>query len=187
MLSNVGFVVTEVNNGLEGLNAALAQPFDIVFTDLEMPTMDGEAFVKNIHLTQPTLPVIAISASHLEQEQEFYQKMGFENFIAKPFFFSNIYRLIHELLGVNYIVNADDVFVQRELLIGAESQILSKAQIKNISDACTAYDINDVEALITQYGAEHKEATSYFRRLIGFVQSYDLDGLAAFINGGNHD
>lgn len=70
--------------------------FDIVFTDLQMPAMDGIELLQRIrnlnHPQAKTIPVIAITARGDMEESDFLEK-GFSGMLKKPF-------SQHELLGI---------------------------------------------------------------------------------------
>ncbi|HEY5327931.1 MAG TPA: response regulator, partial [Mucilaginibacter sp.] len=60
--------------------------FDMILLDLEMPVMDGYAAIKEIKLLYPQIPVIAFTASLIDNETLSYLiSIGFEDCIIKPF------------------------------------------------------------------------------------------------------
>ncbi|MGH8815562.1 MAG: response regulator [Achromobacter pestifer] len=56
-LSQAGFAVTEVGNGVAAMEAVNAAAFDVVVTDVWMPGADG---IEVIQSTRKTLPLAAI-------------------------------------------------------------------------------------------------------------------------------
>jgi two-component system chemotaxis response regulator CheY len=86
LLEEMGFTVTEAENGLEGLEKAKTNPFDIIFTDIVMPVMDGLELCNEIK-THPNLnriPVVVLSthtdASYLVKAIS----MGADDYVPKP-------------------------------------------------------------------------------------------------------
>jgi len=76
-------VVGKAADGQEALQLALVERPDVVTLDLEMPRMDGFAFLRLLMSAQPT-PVIVISA-HAEKENVFRAlELGALDFVAKP-------------------------------------------------------------------------------------------------------
>ena len=47
-LKQAGFVVLEGSNGQEGLDRLDGQKVDLIVTDLNMPVMDGIAFIRSV-------------------------------------------------------------------------------------------------------------------------------------------
>jgi len=76
-------VVGKAADGQEGLQLALTEQPDVITLDLEMPRMDGFAFLRLLMARRPT-PVIVIS-SHAEKENVFRAlELGALDFVAKP-------------------------------------------------------------------------------------------------------
>jgi DNA-binding response OmpR family regulator len=61
-LLSEGLEVTTASDGLEGLEAAAADTYDIIVLDLQMPNMDGRAFYREFRARGGTTPVILLSA-----------------------------------------------------------------------------------------------------------------------------
>ncbi len=62
ILSLSGHEIVTVNSGADGLEKSLEQKFDCVLTDVRMPGMDGIEFHRQLHQTQPGLPVVLMTA-----------------------------------------------------------------------------------------------------------------------------
>ena len=50
ILAGAGYDVTEAADGMEAFDAIMREPFDLLFTDLEMPGMDGYALLSAVSL-----------------------------------------------------------------------------------------------------------------------------------------
>jgi two-component system chemotaxis response regulator CheB len=76
-------IVGKAADGQEALQLALVERPDVITLDLEMPRMDGFAFLRLLMSAQPT-PVIVISA-YAEKENVFRAlELGALDFVAKP-------------------------------------------------------------------------------------------------------
>jgi CheY-like chemotaxis protein len=88
MLRKLGdFEVVMAENGhkaLEVLESSSDRPFDMVFTDMWMPELDGEGLVKAVRSDERlrTLPVHVVTAD-IELQSTFAEK-GFDSLILKP-------------------------------------------------------------------------------------------------------
>ena len=58
LLADEGYQVVQAENGQAGYDAALAQPFDLVLTDIRMPVMDGMALLNHLQQLAPQTPVV---------------------------------------------------------------------------------------------------------------------------------
>ena len=68
VLTISGFKVIVAANGAEGLDLASKHHIDIVITDLMMPVMDGNQFIKELSKTSKPPPVIVYTAVEKDVE-----------------------------------------------------------------------------------------------------------------------
>ncbi len=66
-----GYHVTLAEHGQEGLDKALAEQFDAVLTDVEMPIMDGFTLTARLreHERYQTCPIIIITSREKESDR----------------------------------------------------------------------------------------------------------------------
>ena len=102
LLRATGCTVMQAFDGLEGLARCRSERFDIVFSDIRMPHMNGVEMIERLRADPFTaaLPVVAVSASSLEHERRFYIENGFQDFIGKPYPFQDVYRALVDFAGV---------------------------------------------------------------------------------------
>ncbi len=62
VLTEDDFKVTVCNRGDEGLRRASEEECDVVLTDLRLPGLGGLELVRQLHDTQPHLPVVLMTA-----------------------------------------------------------------------------------------------------------------------------
>lgn len=84
-LTRWGADVSVARNGQEAIDAVSANSFDIILMDLQMPIMDGYEAVRKIRSLGVTVPVIALTASALIEEQRKIYEAGMDAFVTKPF------------------------------------------------------------------------------------------------------
>lgn len=99
ILRRAGYLVIAVLNPRRALeqiqNGEFASDIQLVLTDHMMPEMSGAAFVRELRLTHPTLPVLVISG--LEEAEEEYEGLGVQ-FRLKPLLPDNLLASVHSLL-----------------------------------------------------------------------------------------
>ncbi|RJY08868.1 hybrid sensor histidine kinase/response regulator [Aurantiacibacter aquimixticola] len=85
-LARQGYSIVTASDGDEGLDAFRKNPdeFDIVVTDVVMPSMDGPAMAKEIRKARPNLPVLFMSG-YAEEQLRGEIDIEHMHFIAKPF------------------------------------------------------------------------------------------------------
>jgi two-component system, cell cycle response regulator DivK len=86
ILQHQGHATLEAATGRDGVRLALAQRPDLVLMDIQLPDIDGIAALREIR-KEPSLdamPVLAVSASVMPDEQQKIVTSGFDAFITKP-------------------------------------------------------------------------------------------------------
>ncbi|MES2628636.1 MAG: PAS domain S-box protein [Bacteroidota bacterium] len=88
VLTDFGCIVDIAANGVEALEKLISNYYDIVLMDIQMPEMDGVTAVKAIrklHSEKSKIPVIAVTAHAMPEEQLRYLEEGMNACITKPF------------------------------------------------------------------------------------------------------
>lgn len=80
-----GVSVKEAGNGIHALELLKYHKFDLILMDLEMPEMDGYAAIKKIRETDEQTPVLAFTATLLEDMSSLIYEKGFNDYVLKPY------------------------------------------------------------------------------------------------------
>ncbi|MBD8907072.1 response regulator [Methylorubrum zatmanii] len=86
VLEEAGFTVEEAVNGFEGLEKAIEQSFDLLVVDVNMPKMDGYAFLRQGR-AMPELravPALMISTESEPQDSARAYAAGANLYLVKP-------------------------------------------------------------------------------------------------------
>lgn len=84
-LLNNQFESDYCTNGLEAMQMIKNTSYNVVLLDLHMPKLDGIETIKRIREFDENLPVILLTASSVETNWIKYKKLGFNDFIIKPY------------------------------------------------------------------------------------------------------
>src|SRR5438093_980514 len=85
LLADAGYDVAAEGNGAKALERALAEPFDLILSDVRMPEMDGLAFLRAYRSGGGSALVIMMSAYGGEEAALAAMKEGAYDYIPKPF------------------------------------------------------------------------------------------------------
>src|SRR5580698_8810392 len=85
VLSDAGLVVETCDGGASGLAAFDVRGADVVLTDLAMPDMDGMQVLARLRASDPSVPVLMLTAHGSERAAVAAIKAGAFDYIAKPF------------------------------------------------------------------------------------------------------
>ena len=97
-LTRQGYTVITASDGDEGVEAVRSNPeFDLVVSDVVMPSMDGPAMAREIRQLAPSLPVLFMSGYAEEQLRREIDIEGM-HFIPKPFSVAQIAAKVGEVL-----------------------------------------------------------------------------------------
>lgn len=97
-LKESGYVVDLANNGVDGLHHALTESYDLIILDIMLPKLDGLTILQTIRNTQETTPVLLLSAKDQVADRVKGLEMGADDYLVKPFDFSELLARIRSLL-----------------------------------------------------------------------------------------
>ena len=80
-------VVYEAGSGTEGLEMLRAKNVDLILSDINMPSMDGLEFLRQLRLQNlaPGVPVVMITTESSEEHVKQAILAGAQGYIRKPF------------------------------------------------------------------------------------------------------
>jgi two-component system, chemotaxis family, chemotaxis protein CheY len=80
-------VVHEAANGSEGLDLLRAKQVDLILSDINMPSMDGLEFLRQLRVQNlaPGVPVVMITTESSEEHVKQAILAGAQGYIRKPF------------------------------------------------------------------------------------------------------
>jgi len=91
-----GFEVYYAENGLEAVEAAANQMFDIILMDMNLPVMDGWEATQKIRAlsNKDKLPIIAVTAHAMSVDYEKAMNAGCDEYVSKPVQFDELLQKI---------------------------------------------------------------------------------------------
>ena len=101
-LEKAGFEVEQAINGIEAMERALSQPFDLVIVDVNMPRMDGFSFLRALRRAAAdvaTLPALMISTEAETQDIAAASAAGANFYLVKPVAEADLVRHVRALTG----------------------------------------------------------------------------------------
>lgn len=84
VLTGQGYEVRETVSGMEALEALGHQHYDMVFTDIRMPGMDGLDMASRMKKNYPEMPVVVITGYGTEASEKKATDLGLAGFLRKP-------------------------------------------------------------------------------------------------------
>lgn len=88
----------QAENGLEAVNLAEKNVYQLILMDIRMPVLNGFEAIKRIKQAGNKAKVIALSANTNHQEMNSYLESGFDNYLVKPFNEAGLHTVITNTL-----------------------------------------------------------------------------------------
>ncbi len=87
VLGYAGYEVVEARTGEQGVELAAECLPDLVLMDLQLPGIDGIEALRQLRASPLTqdVPVVAVTAFAMREDQERVLRAGFDGYLVKPF------------------------------------------------------------------------------------------------------
>jgi len=96
-LAEAGFACVRAADGVEGLDAARADAFDVMIVDRMMPRMDGVALVETLRREGNATPVLFLSALGEVGDRVTGLQAGGDDYLVKPYAFAELIARVEAL------------------------------------------------------------------------------------------
>jgi DNA-binding response OmpR family regulator len=97
-LREAGFAVDESPDGADGLEKALAEPYDVAIVDLMLPRRDGLSLIDELRRRGRTTPVLILSARRSVDDRVKGLQSGGDDYLTKPFAFAELLARVQALV-----------------------------------------------------------------------------------------
>lgn len=84
VLTGKGYVVVHAATGEEALRKLAAEQYDVMFTDIRMPGMDGVEVAERTRKEEPWMPVVIITGYGSDENETRAKAAGVQEFLRKP-------------------------------------------------------------------------------------------------------
>lgn len=100
MLEGIGYKVTTRTSSFEALELFKTKPdaFDLIITDMTMPSMTGDVFSAEIRKIRSDIPIILCTGYSQKMSEELAKHIGINAFVYKPFTKSDFAKTVRMVL-----------------------------------------------------------------------------------------
>jgi len=97
-LREAGFAVDHAENGVDGLDLLLTEPYDVAVIDIMLPGLDGLSIIEKMRNRRMKIPVLVLSAKGTVDDRIKGLQTGADDYLTKPFSFSELLARVQALI-----------------------------------------------------------------------------------------
>ncbi len=125
-LGEAGFVVDWARNGLDGHHLAMSGDYDLVVLDVMLPDIDGWRIVRELREAGRSTPVLFLSARDTVEDRVRGLQLGADDYLVKPFAFTELLARIHTLLRRGRVAAAPEQLQVADLVLDLQRRRASR-------------------------------------------------------------
>ncbi|MEQ8168512.1 MAG: response regulator, partial [Candidatus Eremiobacterota bacterium] len=181
IFQKLGCTIDIVNNGKELIEALEKKKYDIVFTDIQMPEMDGFEAASLIRKMDIHIPVVAMTAHALQEDRMKCIDGGMDDYVAKPFDSKDIEAVIERVFKgkppVKVRAIADGEEKTGHMIFDEKTFLERFDNKKDVAEKILSLAIEDITSIMEKLKESIKEEN--FKKVSRYVHS--LKGVSANI------
>ena len=108
-LRESGYTVDAATNGTEGLQMALNREYDLIILDIMLPGIDGWKVMERLRDAKKEVPVLFLTARDNVQDRIKGLELGADDYLIKPFAFSELIARMRTILRRGPIKSSETV------------------------------------------------------------------------------
>ena len=172
LIEPTGAQVDIAENGEQAFQRAMAQPYDLIFMDMQMPVMDGLEATRLLRSSLNKTPVVALTANVMQHQREAFEEAGCNGFLSKPI----KRKLLMEALA-QYLTAVEGEESGHQVIEVAATKVATPERMNEIDDELRALFFERVKELkqelieVRELG-ELKEIRALVHNIKGSISSF---------------
>jgi DNA-binding NtrC family response regulator len=160
-IKKAGYRVDEAADGNTAVERIRKQPYQLVITDLRLPSLSGLEILKIQKETDPTIPVLLMTAYGTIEEAVEAMKQGAFDFVPKPVDISHLLLLVGRAVEQRRLM-LENILLKEEAqqMYGIPKIIGDSSAIQTVSQAIQRVAKTDATVLLTGESGTGKEVFS---------------------------
>ncbi len=190
LLDSMNVELTCVGNGIDAVERALNDKFDLIIMDLEMPDMDGLSAVRLLRSKGYVRAIVAVSALSDAEARERCLQAGCDDFLAKPVTRESLASVVHRNKSeplVSSMLDDPQMFELIDRFVGGLADVIAKLEaacgkedyeemareargIKGEAAGVGFDDITDAAALLEQAAKDAEDLDAIRPKLVELIR-----------------
>lgn len=182
-ISQSGYEVNCAKDGMEALEKAISNHYDVILLDVMMPKMNGFEVCKNIRKTGKKMPILLLTAKGTINDKSQGFECGADDYIVKPFDIREVLLRINAHLRRN--VPEKKQPTQQEILKVGDIEIFPDSLETKIKDKVYKLTPTEFEILysLMQYFNKPVTLATLLDEVWGYESDEDVRMLRVHVGG----
>ena len=175
LLEPLGFKLAEAANGKEAINKGIQWQPDLIISDLVMPVLDGFEMTRQLRQLPEfnQTPIIAISASVFDTEQQKCRDYGCDDFIPKPINSDDLLEKVGKYLHLSWTYEAQETLSTPSQAINSTITLPPDSELVALREAAEIGDFDLVNQEIARIQQLDSQYQSLVQQLLQLSQEFD--------------
>lgn len=166
-MKEAGFSIEHASDGETGFEMALSGKFDLAIVDVMLPGLDGLSVISKLRAKKINMPIIILSAKRSVDERISGLHSGSDDYLTKPFSFSELLARVEALLRrANHVVESSTLSIK-----DLEIDLLSRS----VTRAGKKIDLQPKEFSLLEYLIRNKGRVVSKTMIMERVWDYNFD------------
>lgn len=179
-LRDDGYEVDVVYDGVDGLNAALSDTYDLIVLDLMLPGVDGLELCRKVRERVPHVLILMLTAKSSELDRVVGLETGADDYLSKPFGIRELQARVKALLRRKERLAASLEATDTDELHAGELAIYLDKREVHLGDREVSLTAKEFDLLV-QF-AQHPGKVYTRTQLLDQVWGYGYDGFEHTVN-----
>ena len=191
LLDPIGFYTMTAEDGEKAVETVQKMKPDLIFMDIRMPNMDGYETARKILAIESmkTTPIIALTATVLNLNEQKIADSGMRGYISKPFKDYELFSAIEQQLGKIFVYQEtqieteDQTTLQESQLTRSDMELVPETMLSQLRNATLNAQFDRLMELIEDISEISPKISYQLRKMADRYQYDDLLRLFEIQNG----
>ena len=162
-----GFSVDHVSDGDDGFHMVTVNNYDALIVDIMLPGIDGLSLIELIRKKQISTPAIILSAKRSVEEKVRGLQKGGDDYLTKPFSFSELLARVHALIRRASFTEDTSVLKVGDLNVDLPS--------RRVERSGKTFDLPQREFILLEYLMRNRDRVVSKTMILEHVWDYSFD------------
>jgi DNA-binding response OmpR family regulator len=178
-LKDIYCELTKAHSGIEGLNLAIKNKYDMIILDVMLPGIDGIEICRRLRAAKIFTPILMLTARSEEIDKIIGLETGADDYLTKPFSIREFIARVKAMLRRTEMVSSDkevvvEIFAYGDLKIDPTKR---KVQCKDLKVDLTPKEFDLLYLFMSNPGKSYSR-----ENLLNLVWGYEFSGYEHTVN-----